>query len=297
MIFVQELLYLEVPTADTPAVRSWLREVYAPPFPKQGTANGCIIHCPEQLSIFAWSWQRTTYVKGFWWSTAPVPKAVAGLLSELSAQLRSQFPITYPEPPTIAKGENIFDALAAQYPLTVKFFQRFPKGEYDLQRVYWWEQRWRQSVRTPEHPQQVLFQHDRAYGDDAPVAYDLLYLGGALGAIHGAMMAKLGYRVGLVERLGFGRMNREWNISRAELDNLVQFGLFTWQELEPVITAEYEDGFNKFFDGNNPPHLKSPVLHTPRVLNVALDTSKLLALCGQKLAAVSYTHLTLPTKA
>jgi lycopene cyclase CruA len=284
---VLQLLYLEIPTPDTCKVKVWLKHSYQPhpDYRKTVTVNGCIVHCPEPLCIFVWSLQRTTYLKAFWWSQAPVPTGVTNLLADLTTQIRAEFPITYPSFPQLsieAIRESIFSALAPTYPLTSAYFQKFPQGAYDLERVYWWEQRWRQSVTNPQTPTQVLFHIDRSE-ENTPPTYDLLYLGGALGAIHSAMMAKLGYRVALVERLGFGRMNREWNISRQELDTLVQFGLFTWAELNPVITREYVDGFNKFFDGNNPPHLKAPVLHTPQVLNLAIDTSKLLSLCEQKL--------------
>jgi lycopene cyclase CruA len=115
--------------------------------------------------------------------------------------------------------------------------------------------------------------------------YDLIYVGGALGVIHAAVMAALGYRVLLVERLPFGRMNREWNISRSELQSLIDLGLLTPSECESIIAREYKDGFNKFFDANNPQTLKAQVLHTPTVLNVALDSEKLLQLCGEKLRA------------
>ncbi|MFM8007206.1 MAG: NAD(P)/FAD-dependent oxidoreductase, partial [Dolichospermum sp.] len=115
--------------------------------------------------------------------------------------------------------------------------------------------------------------------------YDIIYIGGALGSIHAVVMAKLGYKVLLVERLPFGRMNREWNISRDEIQSLINLGLLTNAELETIIAREYKDGFNKFFDANNPSNLKAPVLHTPTVLNIALDSEKLLALCGEKLKA------------
>jgi lycopene cyclase CruA len=110
-------------------------------------------------------------------------------------------------------------------------------------------------------------------------------MGGALGAIHAAAMARLGYRVLVVERLPFGRMNREWNISRSEFETLIELGVFTRTEFEQLIAREYRDGFNKFFDGNNPPHLKANVLHTPTVLNIALDSAQLLQCCGEKLQA------------
>ena len=98
-------------------------------------------------------------------------------------------------------------------------------------------------------------------------------------------MAKLGYKVLLVERLPFGKMNREWNISSDEIQSLINLGLLTNAELAEIISREYKDGFNKFFDGNNPASLKSSVLHTPTVLNIALDSEKFLTLCGQKLQA------------
>jgi lycopene cyclase CruA len=205
----------------------------------------------------------------------------------------------------------------------VHFFQKMPNGEYDLNRVYWWEKRWREGVRNPKQPKQVVFKESQvskllAQGGMKPLAlragnarqaiasasaqieslehnvqpsnvlsatptYDLIYIGGALGVIHAAVMAQRGYRVLLIERLPFGRMNREWNISRDEIQSLIDLGLLTPSEMESLIAREYIDGFNKFFDGNNPPHLKAPILHTPTVLNVALDSEKLLQLCGEKL--------------
>jgi lycopene cyclase CruA len=164
-----------------------------------------------------------------------------------------------------------------------------PNGEYDLKRAYWWEQRWREGVRNPQKPRQVVFYQGNSQeispilSPAASPQYDLIYIGGALGSIHAAVMAKLGYKVLLVERLPFGKMNREWNISRDEIQSLINLGLLTNVELAEIISREYKDGFNKFFDGNNPSNLKSSVLHTPTVLNIALDSERLLALCGQKL--------------
>jgi lycopene cyclase CruA len=288
---MQQLLYLEIPTPDTASVRSWLHDKFAAPIgQKTATPDGFIISDRDrtqestdtrQLCVFVWSLQRTTYLKAFRWSERAI-EGESKILQVLTQQIRAAFPPTYPQPPAIAPGTSIFSALASQYPLTVKFFQQFPNGEYDLNRVYWWEQRWRESVKNPQQPKQVIFREP--YPTDAqPPTFDLIYLGGALGVIHAAMMAKLGYRVCLIERLPFGRMNREWNISRAEFEGLVEFGLFTQAEFESIILCEYVDGFNKFFDGNNPSHLKASVLHTPKVLNVAIDSNKLLHICGAKL--------------
>jgi lycopene cyclase CruA len=304
---MKEILYLEVPTPDTAAVRSWLQADFTPENgEKLLTPEGFRLKIPAEtttvastvseevaeLSVFIWSVQRTTYLKVFRWTEKPYPQE-RQILQHLTTEIRRRFPHQYPEPPAIdLSQQSIFAALGPDYPLTVKYFQKMPNGEYDLQRAYWWEQRWREGVRNPQQPRQVVFSHSgkKAGGEksstlrEAPT-YDLIYIGGALGAIHAAVMAKLGYKVLLVERLPFGRMNREWNISRDELQSLVNLGLVTPAELETVIAREYKDGFNKFFDGNNPAKLRSPILHTPTVLNIALDSDQWLQMCGQKLRA------------
>lgn len=304
---MRELLYIEIPTPDITAVRSWLQEEWSPGIGnKVITQEGLLLQTKstlsstatipetppqnlEELSIFLWSVQRTTYLKVFRWADKSVANEKQ-ILQSLTTAVRNKFPNHYPEPPEIDLSEqSIFAALAPYYPLTVKHFQKMPNGEYDLKRVYWWEQKWREGVRNPQQPKQVVFSKtgDRAeaieQGQEG--SYDLIYVGGALGVIHAAVMAQLGYRVLLLERLPFSRMNREWNISRSELQSLIDLGLLTPTECESIIAREYKDGFNKFFDGNNPPQLKAAILHTPTVLNIALDSEKLLRMCGEKLRA------------
>ncbi|MDF2387744.1 flavin-dependent dehydrogenase [Nostoc ellipsosporum NOK] len=312
---MKEILYLEVPIPDISAVRIWLQADFEPGNGQKiltpdgfrlrvsteaTTADAAISeNLPTELSVFVWSVQRTTYLKVFRWGNQPFPKE-AQILQCLTREIRKRFGHNYPEAPQIDSSQSIFEALAPYYPLTVKYFQKMPNGEYDLKRAYWWEQRWREGVRNPQQPRQVVFSGKGDWGlatgdwdKENPnpqslipnTQYDLIYIGGALGAIHAAVMAKLGYKVLLVERLPFGRMNREWNISRDEIQSLVNLGLVTTAELETVIGREYKDGFNKFFDGNNPPKLRSPILHTPTVLNLALESDKWLQLCGQKLRA------------
>ncbi|MEG3927160.1 flavin-dependent dehydrogenase [Microcoleus sp. D3_18a_C4] len=329
---MQEILYLEVPTPDTAAVCTWLQHEFDPGIgEKIITPDGFRLLSPAttaevqksgtqkanpkpaladtnsgnqnrrstELSTFVWSLQRTTYLKVFRLEDAPAGERK--FLEALNLAVRNKFPDRYREPPVIdLSKQSIFDALAPYYPLTVKYFQKMPNGEYDLKRVYWWEQRWREGTRNPQTPKQVVFLKEEATGKKAEVTgkkeegtisvsdsgdtfYDLIYIGGALGVIHAAVMARLGYRVLLVERMPFGRMNREWNISRDEIQSLIDLGLFTAAEIETLIAREYKDGYNKFFDANNPPVAQAPVLHTPKVLNVALDGEKLLNLAGVKL--------------
>ncbi|MBE9168073.1 flavin-dependent dehydrogenase [Pleurocapsales cyanobacterium LEGE 06147] len=344
---MKEILYLEVPTPDTTAVCTWLQQEWQPSLGKKiSTPDGIRLQFFQQpvyansvteLSIFVWPVQRSTYLKVFQWGEKPI-REIARLKQQLVKDTRDRFKQQYPEPPEVdLTQQSIFEALASYYPQTVHFFQKIPNGEYDLNRVYWWEKRWRESVRNPQQPKQVIFKKSvgaigqseglsleetsrartpRPLPESGVSQYDLIYIGGALGVIHAAVMAKKGYRVLLIERLPFGRMNREWNISRGEFQSLIDLGLFTPEEFEYVIAREYVDGFSKFFDANNPPHLKAPVLHTPKVLNIALDAEKLLCLCGAKLrnaggeildetefqrAAISPTEVTvqllhLPTK-
>ena len=288
---MQEILYLEIPTPETAAVRDWLQQQFTPEATgaeKRSTADGIRLvaadrplNCPKALLIFVWSLQHTTYLKAFR-SAQSLPQE-RQILRQLKTDLQQQFPLHYPEPPAIdLSQQSIFEALAPHYPKTAHYFRAIPNGEYDLTRVYWWEQRWREGVRAPQKPRQVVFEHPLAESS-APADYDLIYIGGALGIVHAAVMARLGYRVLMLERLPFGRMNREWNISRGEFQTLIDLGLFTPAEFESVIAREYVDGFNKFFDSNNPPQAKAPVLHTPTVLNVAIDAEKFLKLCGEKL--------------
>ena len=282
---MKEILYTEVPTPDIAAVRLWLKEKWQSSQGKKVlTPNGIRLYfSPEsELSIFVWSIQRTTYLKVFRWGQTPVPQEHT-ICQSLITELRANFPCQYPAPPEINLSEqSIFEALEPYYPQTVKFFQKIPNGKADLERAYWWERSWRENTNNPQEPKQVVFSVSNTSQANAP-SYDLIYIGGALGVIHAAVMAKLGYKILLIERLPFGKMNREWNISRSEFQSLINLGLFTQKEFESLIAREYKDGFNKFFDSNLPTHLKAKVLHTPTVLNIALNSERLLQLCGEKL--------------
>jgi len=285
---MKELAYIEIPTPNTTEVKDWLKYSWQPLSGEKVVApDGIRVQFASsegELSIFVWQLQRTSYLKIFQWGNGSIPQS-AKIKQQLITEISAAFPQRYPIPPEIdLEQQSIFEALVADYPQTVHFFQKMPQGEYDLNRVYWWEKRWRESVKNPQQPQKVLVKSNSKSSDsDSQPEYDLIYIGGALGVIHAAVMALKGYRVLLVERLPFGRMNREWNISRDEFQSLINLGLFTPEEFESVIAAEYIDGFSKFFDAYNPSHLKAAVLHTPTVLNVAIDAEKLLNFCGDKL--------------
>jgi lycopene cyclase CruA len=280
---MREILYREVPTPDTLSVCQWLQSEWQTPIGQTTpTANGVRVSLSEsaELSIFVWTVQRTTYLKVFRWGDR-ANRFENSVKAHLDRHLQERFPQRYPTIPDIDPSTtSIFEALDAHYPKTVHFFRKMPKGEADLRRLYWWEKSWRDSTRNPQQPRPVLFKNSAT---GSTPEYDLIYIGGALGAIHAASMAQLGYRVLLVERLPFGRMNREWNISRSEFQSAIDLGLFTAEEFEGLIFQEYIDGYSKFFDGNNPTTLKADILHTPTVLNIAINSEKLLKSCGEKI--------------
>ena len=291
---MKQLLYLEIPTPDLAAVQTWLHQQTAESL---DLTTSCtitpspsgiqLIAGPAHLTVFLWQHLNTTYLKVMQWSDQPFPKQHAWL-SSFESTLKSTFPYQpQPFPEIDLTDSDIFTALAPFYPLTAKYFQNIPNGEADLQRAYWWEKRWRDTVKKGFQSAATVnpVVYSAPPTPDPDSVWDIVIVGGALGALSAAMMARLGYKVALVERIKFGRMNREWNISRTELQTLVEVGLLTPDEMESVIAREYQDNFNLFFSGNNPPAARSSILYTPTVLNVAMDCDRLLQLCGEKLLA------------
>ncbi len=281
---MEQLLYLEVP-AVIAEVRSWLQEFSPLVGETTPTPDGFRLRAADcEWVCFVWELQRTTYLKVFRWQGEANAQEKTWL-RDLESRLRERFVLSYPQLPTIdLTDQSIFDALRPYYPKTVHYFQtKMSNGEYALSRAYWWEKRWREGVADAGSPQPVVFT-GRPEGAP-PIAYDLIYCGGALGIIHAAVMARLGYRVAVLERGPLAKMNREWNISRSELESLVDLGLFSRSEIEQLILNEYYDGLNKFYDGNVPLKAKGKLLHTPTVLNVAIDAEQLLRLCSEQVVA------------
>ncbi len=275
---MQQVFYREIPYPITD-VRPWLQKFSWPDIVM--TQDGFTWQDGNrQWAVFVWELQRATYLKVFRWQGETHPHE-QDFLTSLEQQIQLKFPLKYPNLPSIDLKADIFEALTPYYPLTVHYFRRMPDGESSLKRAYWWEKIWREGVTHPQTPKQVVFRSEVVPKPE----YDLIYIGAALGIIHAAKMAQLGFKVAVIERMQFGGMNREWNISRKELITLVEIGLLTRAEMESLIIQEYRDGFNKFFDCNAPLAARGRVLHTPTVLNVALDAEKLLKLCGEKLRA------------
>jgi lycopene cyclase CruA len=114
--------------------------------------------------------------------------------------------------------------------------------------------------------------------------FDIIYAGGGLNVLNAAVMAqRYRLRVLIFDRFTVGAVHREWNISREELQELLDIGLLTTDELASVIQREYSDGLVRFHaaDIRVPP----AELHLKNVLNIAIDAERLTALCMKKILA------------
>lgn len=172
--------------------------------------------------------------------------------------------------------------LRKRYPLTVEHFVAMGALEH-LERIARLERGWERILRG-EYDREV---HQIVPAIPAPQGYDfdLIYAGGGLGLFHAAVMAaRYGHRVMVFDHGEVGCAHREWNISRVELQALVDTGVVSWEELTPVMMREYHGGALRFHSRHNngaPP----ASFWLPDVLNVALDAGALLRLMRCKLEA------------
>ncbi len=187
--------------------------------------------------------------------------------------------------------------LAARYPRTVAAFAAMDALDH-LERIARLDAVW-QRIRagarggaddtyaivdevpaTDRRPSPTAPTHASRITRPASSDYDLIYAGGGLGLLHAAVMARrYGRRVLLFDRGEVGCAHREWNISREELQALVDTGLVSWDDLRAIIMAEYDCGVVRFYNGAQPP----TELWMRHVLDVALDAGALLRLARQRL--------------
>jgi lycopene cyclase CruP len=107
--------------------------------------------------------------------------------------------------------------------------------------------------------------------------FDLLICGGTLGIFIGAALAKLGWKVALLEKGKLQGRAQEWNISRAELQTFVELELLTPEQLDQAIATTYNPGRVGFSGGCE--------LWVKDVLNIGVDPVFLLETLKQKFLA------------
>ena len=77
--------------------------------------------------------------------------------------------------------------------------------------------------------------------------WDVIICGGTLGILIGCALVSRGLKVALIERGILRGREQEWNISRNELQVLLELDLLTSEEIEKAIVTEYNParvGFN-----------------------------------------------------
>ena len=121
--------------------------------------------------------------------------------------------------------------------------------------------------------------------NDSPletIEYDAVIVGGTLGIAIAAALAMGGFRVLVIERGLLRGRDQEWNISRHELDILIELKLLTLKELETSISSEF-----------NPIRVKfgKTELWTEDVLNIGVDPVYLLETLKQKFLIAGGTLL------
>lgn len=184
--------------------------------------------------------------------------------------------------------------LTAQYPHLTAAFARIPNGEAHLQRLQDLNATWQNMLLSGKTRQytEVVVTEDRP-AVQAIDTFDIIYAGGGLNLLNAAVMTKrYGLRVLVFDRFTVGAVHREWNISREELQELLEVGLLTPTELESVIQREYQDGLVRF----HAEHIQvaPSELHLKGVLDIAVDAEKLTSLCMQKILAHQPSTANLP---
>jgi lycopene cyclase CruA len=171
------------------------------------------------------------------------------------------------------------------YPLTVANFGALGNREAWLQTIWEMETRWRHQL-TPWGGRQPVRE---MVVEGAPPArlnveaeFEIIYAGGVLGLLHGAVMAShYGRRVMVFDSLAVGHAGRDLNLSHEDLQEFERAGLFTKEETEGAVVNRYHSGFVKFHDAAS--RVKTPPLWMSGVLDVALDADKLLGMAAAKI--------------
>ncbi len=175
------------------------------------------------------------------------------------------------------------EQFSVQYPHLAAAFARIPQGDMHLHRLQDLNNAWQNMLLsgTSREYTEVVVTEERPSLPTVDT-FDIIYAGGGLNLLNAAVMTlRYGLRVLVFDRFTVGAVHREWNISRQELQELLDVGLLTAAELETVIQREYSDGLVRFHST----HIQVPPaeLHLKDVLNIAIDAEKLTALCMQKL--------------
>ncbi|XP_024532173.1 uncharacterized protein LOC9640241 [Selaginella moellendorffii] len=131
----------------------------------------------------------------------------------------------------------------------------------------WFRLRSRASGTIPE----IVTRHDAqcpTNSREVSMAFDVVVCGGTLGIFFAAALALKGFKVAVVEKNVLRGRAQEWNISRKEIQELVDIGLITPAELESVISAEFNPNRCGFDGGSE--------LWVKNILNLGISPARLI---------------------
>lgn len=106
------------------------------------------------------------------------------------------------------------------------------------------------------------------------IDFDVIICGGTLGIFLAATLQKKGYKVAIIERGILQGRDQEWNISRHELNCLLELELLTYSELETIIFTEYNPARISFYQGYE--------LWVKDILNIGVSPKLLIAKVQEK---------------
>ncbi len=193
--------------------------------------------------------------------------------------------------PVAAEAVRIFERLRARYPLTVAAFAAMPGGEASLAAVAQLDERFAavvQGVAADEIVVPCAVLPAVTHGE-----YDVVYVGGVLGLINATALAagravrEPPLRIALLDEGKAGNAHREWNISLAELAELVRAGIATWDDLTGIVANRYREGIVRFHAATiDVPEAR---ITTEDVLDVAVRADALLAHCRRRFTELGGT--------
>ena len=175
-----------------------------------------------------------------------------------------------------------------RYPLTVTNFARLADREAWLRRIWELDAHWQLAAERDSQAEEIVVRGAPPAHLPVEAEFEIIYAGGALSLLHGAVMSCHYKRRVLVVDTGTSQeAPRGWNISDEELCEFERAHLFTKGEIEAAVLNRYRSSFVKFHDAAS--RVKTPPLWMEGVLDVSIEADKLLALATSKLQA-SATH-------
>lgn len=176
-------------------------------------------------------------------------------------------------------SDDIFTPYEKSHPLTIDNFSSMENGAYWFDRLRAFENF---NLYNHQNNNSVL-EFDSGNVNFSSADYDIIYAGGGLSVLHGAVMSVVyGYNVCIFDRFEVGTTHRDWNISLTEIKKAVEVGLLTEDELSLIVAKHYsQGGFIKFYDKTS--SVKTPALWMNDVLDIAIDANALLQIARKKI--------------